>query len=110
MQSRFLRFLAAVPLCAMVSAAGAEPLLAALKLRDGGGVARRVWQPDEAATTVSGMRLSAGLAMGLRGPVSATLGTRVAPAVSLEVARDASLWLLPRADGAGTMVVFQMRH
>jgi len=97
-------------MCAAFSASEASPLAAELNLRDGGSVARRVWQPEETTTTVSGMRLAAGVAMGLRGPVKHTLGTRVAPAVSLDVARDASLWLLPRADGAGTMLVFQMRH
>lgn len=73
-----------------------------------GALSRHVWQPEFAQTEIGGMRLSAGVAIGLRGAVKANLDRSVSPALVLGLERGASLSLLPARDGA--MLVWQSRH
>jgi hypothetical protein len=74
-----------------------------------GMVSRHFWAPASMNLGPSGMRLSAGLAVGVRAPLRATVGAAVAPAFVLDTGGRSSLTLL-RAEQGGAMLVWQMRH
>ena len=73
-----------------------------------GTVSRHFWAPQGLGTEVAGLRVSAGLAVGLRAPMRAAVGSRVAPAVVLHTGARSNLTLLP-AEGGGAMLVWQLR-
>ena len=100
--------LAAALLLAAAPAAAA-PLFGGDELQRNGAVSRHLWTPDFARAELSGMRLSAGLAVGLREPLHAPLGRRVAPSLSLDLGQRTQLSLLPAA-GRGAMLVLQQGH
>ncbi|MCW5667217.1 MAG: hypothetical protein KIT35_25550 [Piscinibacter sp.] len=99
-----LRATAAVLLLG-AAAAQAEPWLDADDLQRNGAVSRRLWSPESASVTWGGVRLSAGVALGLRGPLQAQLGRRHTPALTMELGARSSVSLLPGNDGA--MLVWQ---
>lgn len=74
-------------------------------LERNGALSRRVWEPSFAQVQVGGVKLAAGVAIGLRGPVREQLDRRIAPALSMDLNRGGSLSLLPARDGA--MLVWQ---
>lgn len=74
-------------------------------LERNGALSRRVWKPEFAKAEVGGLKVSAGVAIGLRGAVRANLDRSVAPALSVDLAHRGSLSLLPARDGA--MLVWQ---
>jgi hypothetical protein len=86
--------------------AAAAPLFGGDELQRNGGISRHLWTPDFTRTEFAGMRLSAGLALGLREPLHAPLGRRVAPSLSLDLGQRTQLSLLP-APGRGAMLVLQ---
>ncbi len=96
---------AAVLLLASV-AAQAEPWLDSDELQRNGAVSRRLWKPDIASADWGGVRVSAGVALGLRGPLQDQLGRRHTPALTMEFGARNSLSLLPGNDGA--MLVWQI--
>lgn len=73
-------------------------------LQANGEVSRRLWVPEFA----QGRRVSAGLALGLRGSVRQQLDSRVAPAVTLRLDDEASVSVIG-APGRGVMLVWQGR-
>ena len=85
--------------------AAAEPWFERDDLRRNGAVSRHLWKPEMASAEWGGHRVSAGVAIGLRGAVRENLGRRVTPALTLELDRRSSLSLLPGNDGA--MLVWQ---
>lgn len=87
------------------AAAHAEPWLDADDLQRNGAVSRRLWKPDMASAEWGGMRFSAGVALGLRGPLQEQLGRRHTPALTVGFGVRSSLSLLPGNDGA--MLVWQ---
>ncbi len=96
--------LAALLLC-LHGAVRAEPWLDSDELQRNGAVSRRLWKPEAASATLGGMRVSAGMAIGLRGPLQANLGRRHTPALTLETGQRSSLSLLAGNDSA--MLVWQ---
>ncbi len=103
-RSPLLRATAAVLLLG-AAAAQAEPWLDADELQRNGAVSRRLWKPEATSVEWGGVRLSAGVALGLRGPLQAQLGRRHTPALTMELGARSSLSLLPGDDGA--MLVWQ---
>lgn len=104
MRSLFL--LAAVTMTCSLPALAAGPAVSSEPgLQRNGPLSRHVWQPAFAQTDIGGMRLSAGVAIGLRGAVKANLDRSVSPALVLGLGRGESLSLLPAHDGA--MLVWQ---
>ena len=87
------------------AAAHCGPWLDADDLQRNGAVSRRLWKPDVASVQWGGVRLSAGVAFGLRGPLQDQLGRRHTPALTMELSGRSSLSLLPGNDGA--MLVWQ---
>lgn len=87
------------------AAAHAEPWFERDDLHRNGAVSRHLWQPEVASTEVAGLRVSAGVAIGLRGAVQNNLGRRYTPALTVETGLRSSLSLLPGNDGA--MLVWQ---
>lgn len=85
--------------------AHAEPWFERDDLHRNGAVSRHLWQPDAASVEVAGLRVSAGLAIGLRGATRDNLGRRYTPALTVETGQRSSLSLLPGNDGA--MLVWQ---
>ncbi|MCW5635789.1 MAG: hypothetical protein KIT17_20805 [Rubrivivax sp.] len=74
-----------------------------------GSVSSRFWAPGAARMELAGGSLSAGLAVGVRGPLRSTLGTRVAPAIVMETSHRSNLTLLATGSG-GAMLVWQLRE
>lgn len=104
---RFLRALPAALICSLAApAAFAAPPIEIDGLQRNGALSRHVWRPDFARAEVGGLRVSAGVAIGLRGAVRDNLDRRVAPALSVELDRGASLSLLA-GSGSGAMLVWQ---
>jgi hypothetical protein len=89
--------------------AAAAPLFGGDELQRNGAVSRHLWTPDCARGQVAGVRLSAGLALGLSDPLHGPLGRRVTPALKLQLDSRSSLSLLP-GNGRGTMLVLQTAH
>ena len=77
------------------------------EFRRNGAVSRHLWAPEAASTELAGMRVSAGLALGLRGPLRSQLGTRLAPTISFELDRRSSVSLLASGRGGGAAIVWQ---
>lgn len=71
-----------------------------------GRLSRYLWEPGFASGQAGGVAVSAGVAVGLRGPVHANVGRRVAPALTLQWDRRASVSVLPA--GGGAMFVLQV--
>jgi len=82
----------------------AEPWFASDELSPNGEVSRRLWKPEFASTQAGGWRLSAGVALGLRGSLRERLGRRATPALVLALREGSSLALLPASDR--TMLVW----
>jgi hypothetical protein len=103
--------LVALATLAASAAAAAEPLADQLRsrLQRHGMVARHFWAPGLTSTEVAGMRLSAGLAVGVRAPLRAAVGAAVAPAIVLHTGPRSNLTLLA-ADQGGALLVWQLRH
>jgi hypothetical protein len=74
-----------------------------------GEVSRRFWAPDTATAEVGGLRLNAGLAIGVRTPLRSAVGARVAPALVLHTGRQSNVTLLAGSQG-GAMLVWQQRQ
>jgi len=99
-----LRATAAVLLLG-AAAAQAEPWLDSDDLQRNGAVSRRLWTPESTSVKWGGVRLSAGVALGLRGTLKEQLGRRHTPALTMELGARSSVSLLPGNDGA--MLVWQ---
>jgi len=106
MRSILAPILVALTCLATCGAAAAAPLFGDDDLQRNGAVARHVWTPNFASGEIGGMRLSAGVALGLRGPLQASLGRSVMPAITLGLRGRSSVSLLP-AGGRGAMLVLQ---
>lgn len=91
--------------CLLASRPAAAADAADLGLQRNGALSRHVWQPAFAQTEIAGMRVSAGVAIGLRGSVRANLDRSASPALVFDLGRSESLSLLPAHDGA--MLVWQ---
>lgn len=105
MRSGLLRRATAAALLLGSVAAQAEPWFDKDELQRNGAVSRRLWKPDMASADWGGVRISAGVALGLRGPLQEQLGRRHTPALTLDFGARSSLSLLPGNDGA--MLVWQ---
>lgn len=101
--------LAILLLGSAVTGARAAPVFGNDDLRRNGAVSRHVWTPDLATGEVAGLRVSAGLALGLRDTMKAQLGRSVTPALTVQLQGGSSLSLLPGSEG-GAMLVLQTRH
>lgn len=86
-------------------AARAEPWFDSDEVQRNGAISRHIWKPDAASADLGGVRVSAGMALGLRGPLQANLGRRHTPALTVETGQRSSLSLLAGNDGA--MLVWQ---
>ncbi len=91
-----------------------RPVSAAVWLDDdewrrNGAVSRHLWTPDAASADMAGMRVSAGLALGLRGPLRGQLGTRLAPSIHFALDRRSSVCILS-SGRRGTAIVWQVSH
>jgi hypothetical protein len=95
-------------ICASAQALAADPLPDLGKVRDGGAVARRILQLEGMSTNVAGMRLTPGVAFGLRGSVRDNMSRSIAPALQLQVKPGLSMALLPASGSGATMLVLQI--
>jgi len=96
-----------IAMLSIVSApAVSAPLFGADDLQRNGAVSRHVWTPDFAAGKVAGVRISAGVALGLRDSLQSNLGRSVTPALTFHTSETSSLSLLP-AGNRGAMLVLQ---
>lgn len=86
--------------------AGAAPLFGGDDLQRNGAVSRHLWKPDFATVEAGGFRVSAGVALGLRGALTSQLGRRATPMLTMELNPRSSLSLLP-GDSGGAMLVLQ---
>jgi len=93
----------AAALCG-ISAPVAAQSLPVGELRHNGELSRRLFVPS-ATASVGSERVSAGLALGLKGPVRQQMG-RVAPAVTIDMSPSSKLSILG-APGKGAMVILQ---
>jgi hypothetical protein len=100
------RFLSTACLALLALPAAAQPACGAEELRRHGAVAHRTWTPQFACGEVAGLRISAGLALGLRGSLRTQLDSKVVPAVMLQLDQRSNLSLLA-ADKRGAMLVWQ---
>jgi hypothetical protein len=91
---------------AAAAPAAADPGQEIKTLRRHGSVARHFWAPVATHAELAGMPLSAGLAIGLRGPARALIGARIAPALVLHTGARSNLSLLANERG-GVAVVWQ---
>lgn len=98
--------IAALALLAGAASAQATPWLDSEDLQRNGAVSRHLWQPEFANAEVGGLHFSAGVAIGLRGAVQASVGRNVAPALMLDLGQRSSLSLLPTGNN-GAMLVWQ---
>ena len=88
--------------------AQADPGNEAESLRRHGAVSRLLWVPTGSSASLYGGNLSAGLALGTRGPIRAALGP-VAPALVFETGRRTNLTLMV-ASSRGAMLVWQRKE
>lgn len=102
------RTLATAALVGLCVPAAAAPLFGGDDLQRNGAVSRHLWTPDVANGRVANLRLSAGVALGLREHLRNNLGRSVAPAFTLHLDPDTSVSLLP-AGNRGAMLVLQTR-
>jgi hypothetical protein len=95
-------------LTAVVAFAGSQavaaPWLDPEKAQRQGGLSRHLWSTDLGRMDVTGVRLSAGLAVGLHGSVQAQLRRNVTPALTADLSPDSKLSFLP-AGRRGAMLV-----
>lgn len=105
-----------VALCAFAAPALAEPSssaplseVAKAQLSRHGTVSRHFWAPGFATTEVGGLRLAAGLAVGVRAPLRSAVGAAVVPALVLQTGSASNLTLL-RAEQGGALLVWQIRN
>jgi hypothetical protein len=109
MSSAVPALLVAAALCGVAASLHAEPTTAATslgalgELRRNGELSRRLFVPRGAPSADE--RVSAGLAVGLKGAVRQQMGS-VAPSVSMRVSEGSKLSVLA-APGHGAMVVLQ---
>jgi hypothetical protein len=98
-------------LAATATPSFADPLPESVRpqLWQHGTVSRHFWAPSLTTTEIAGLRVSAGLAVGVRAPLRATVGAPVVPAIVLETGRRSNLTLLPAEQG-GAMLVWQIRN
>jgi hypothetical protein len=96
-------------LLAVAAPASAAPLFGGDDLQRNGALSRHVWTPGLASGEIADVRVSAGIALGLRGGVRDNLGRSVAAAFTLHLPRGSSVSLLPAGD-RGAMLVLQTRH
>lgn len=82
------------------------PLFGGDDLQRNGAVSRHLWKPDFATVEAGGLRVSAGVALGLRGALKSQLGRRATPMLTMELSPRSSLSLLP-GDSGGAMLVLQ---
>lgn len=115
-RSRFTALVSVLgALCAFAAPALAEPLSPAplsevrAQLSRHGTVARHFWAPGFATTEVGGLRLAAGLAVGVRAPLRSAVGAAVVPALVLQTGSTSNLTLL-RAEQGGALLVWQIRN
>lgn len=110
-QTSALRALAAaVVACSAVCAtpAAAAPEHDVPQWRRHGLVARHLWTPSFTHREIGGLRLSAGVAFGVRKHWRHAIGAPVASAIVLETGRRSNLTLLATPEG-GAMLVWQRR-
>lgn len=105
MRSGFLLRATTAVLLLGAAAAQAEPWGEGDDLQRNGAVSRRLWKPELASADIGGVRVSAGVALGLHGSLQDQLGRRHTPALTLSYGARTSLSLLPGNDGA--MLVWQ---
>lgn len=104
-----------VSLCtaAALSIAGAPALAGPLadtgEFQRNGALSRHVWSPDLVRKDLGGLRLSAGLALGLHDAVHAQMQRNVAPAFSLELGQDSRVSLLPGGRRGAMLVLHSTR-
>lgn len=98
----------AVLLAVACEQASCAPLFGADDLQRNGAVSRHIWTPDFASGEVMNRRVSAGVALGLRGSIQSNLGRSVAPALTMHLQGGSSISLLPAAN-RGAMLVLQTR-
>jgi len=98
--------LAAATLAVFCMPARAMPLFGADDLQRNGAISRYVWKPDMGKAEVVGLRVSAGLALGLKGAMQTNLGRGVTPALTMNIGSRSSVSLLA-AGGRGAMLVLQ---
>ena len=109
MKSVFGPTLVAAVLTVICMTANPAPLFGADELQRNGAVSRHVWTPNFATAEMGGLRVSAGIALGLKGAIQSNLGRNVTPALTLELGSRSSVSLLP-AGGRGAMLVVQTTH
>lgn len=95
-------------LLAFAMPALATPLETDTEWQRNGAVSRHLWVPGFARLDIAGVQLRPGLALGLRGSVRANLGSRFAPAFTVDLGQHRRVALL-HAGGRGAMIVFQFR-
>lgn len=108
MRTRIARALCAACLAAAAAGATAAPEGGAGEapvLQRNGAVSRHFWSPAFASGEWGGSRFSAGLAVGLRGPVRDNLGGGIAPALTWQLEGRARLSVLARGE-RGVMLVW----
>jgi len=89
-------------------AAAAPPLDVGEELRRNGAISRHFWAPEATTADVAGARVSAGVALGLRGPLRNQLGARLAPSIQFAFDRRSSLSVLASGRG-GAAIVWQLQ-
>jgi hypothetical protein len=94
----------AVGLCSLSASLRAEPLSGFGELRRNGEVSTRLFVP-KGASRLADERVSAGLAVGLKGPLRQQMGP-VAPSLSMRLSAGSKLSVLA-APGRGAMLVLQ---
>jgi hypothetical protein len=106
-----MRILLAIALLGLLGArpAGAAPLLGDDDLRRNGAVSRHLWSPDAASVDVAGIRVSAGLAVGLRGPLRSQLGTPLAPAIHFALDSRSGICILS-SGRRGAAILWQVTN
>lgn len=108
-----LRLPALLLACLWGMAAAAPPqgewqrsaLSSTAELQRNGALSRHLWAPSCCRSSLGGLPLSVGLAIGLRGGVRANLGQSVAPALSLQLGARSHLSLLAGDKGGGMLVL-----
>src|SRR5262245_32332576 len=91
---------------AAAGSAAAAPLFGGDELERNGAISRHLWTPDLARHEIAGLRVSTGLALGLRGAIRDNLGRNVTPAIAIELRSGSTVALLPAGE-RGAMLVFQ---
>jgi hypothetical protein len=86
----------------------ATPLFGADDLQRNGPVPRHIWTPNFATGETVGLRVSAGLALGLRDSIRSNLGRSVASALTIGLGRASSVSLLPAASHGAILVLQTM--